>query len=318
MKGAIAVLLLAVLHSTMTNAVPTEPKNFFPDLKDNLTTVTWAHAVNSKTDLDEALSSQVMMLEADVLMGKLNGDNTTTLPIMAHPPNTSSDLSLEEFVKTVMEKKDKKKGVKLDFKTMEAFAGSSAILKNLNENAKFPVFLNADIFAGPVSADRPNVLPHTFVDAAKSYENLTLSVGWTTKTEGGNTANQTKGYTDDHVNTAIEVLKDKKLSQPITYAVRANFAALSEPQMVKLVNSTDVKNATLTIWSSEDDAVNATLLSNLIKKVGVNNVYLDVPSKLKSQLKLDESGVSGLTATTMTVLGSLFVNFLLTAMPRRG
>lgn len=318
MKGAIAVLLLAVLHSTMTNAAPTEPKNFFPESKNNLTTITWAHAVNSKSALNETLASSVMMLEADVVMGKLNKDDTTTIPIMAHPPATTSDLSLEEFVKTILEKKDLKKGVKLDFKTKEALSNSSDILKNLNDNATFPVFLNADILAGPVKADAPDVLPNTFVEAAKSYGNLTLSIGWTTKTVGGNAANQTEGYLEEHVKAVIDLLKDKKLSQPITYAVRANFAALSQPQMEKLVNSTEVKHATLTIWSSEDDAVNATELSNLIKKVGVNNVYLDVPSKLKAQLKLDGSGVSGLTATAMTVLGSLFVNFLLTAMPRRG
>lgn len=56
----------AVLHSlgvcrvseaVMCNVVSLEPRNFFPDVKGNLTKIVWAHAVNSKAELETALSS---------------------------------------------------------------------------------------------------------------------------------------------------------------------------------------------------------------------------------------------------------------------
>jgi len=67
------------------------------------------------------------MLEADVVIGKINGSNSTDIPIMAHPPANESDLSLENFLKSI---KGNNKGIKLDFKTNEAFNKSKDILKN--------------------------------------------------------------------------------------------------------------------------------------------------------------------------------------------
>ncbi|XP_076296292.1 protein FAM151B isoform X2 [Lasioglossum baleicum] len=301
----------------MTNAAPMDPKIFFPELKGNLTNITWAHAVNNKEALREALAnSLVNMLEADVIMGYKSPDNVTVLPIMAHPPANSSDLSLEDFLNTV-HVKNPTKGLKLDFKSMEAFTASRDILKKLNANAIYPVFINADIFPGPINADNTVVKPNLFLEEAKQYENVILSIGWSTKPETENDGKQTRGYTDHQVKLAIDTLKSKNLTQPITYAVRANLAAVSPAQIEKLMNSTEVKNTTLTIWSSKDDKVDASSLSKLIKTVGVENVYLDVPSELKAQLNL-KSGASGIAITTMTMLGSLLVNYLLTAMPQRG
>lgn len=315
MKGAIAVLLLAVLHTAMTNAA-VNPKTFFPDVKNNLTKIVWAHAVNSQKDLTNALENpSVMMLEADVVMGvKNDSKDNNSIPIMSHSHNTS-DLTLEEFVAAVNNKK-KTVGVKFDFKTIDAFVASNKTLKSLNENATYPVFINADIYPGPVDAEKTNIDAEAFMKEALQYKNFTLSLGWTTKNKGGNNATQTTGYTDDQVNKMIEMLKAKNVSQPITYAVRASLAAVSMAQMEKLVNNTDVKDTTLTIWSHEDDAVNATELSKLINSVQHKNVYLDVPDALKSKLTLN--GASGITVTTMTMLGSLLVNYFLTAMPRRG
>lgn len=73
------------------------------------------------------------MIEADVSLGSSN------VPIMAHPPNKTSDLTLEQFLGRVgdynkkSKNKDDWKGVKLDFKAMDALEGSVAFLK------KFPV-----------------------------------------------------------------------------------------------------------------------------------------------------------------------------------
>ncbi len=43
-----------------------------------------------------------MMLEADVNLGSLIS-SPSVLPIMAHPPDTTSDISFADFVKEVVE-----------------------------------------------------------------------------------------------------------------------------------------------------------------------------------------------------------------------
>ena len=42
------------------------------------------------------IDSSIMMIEADVVIGRLHGENDSVAkrPIMAHPPATESDLSL--------------------------------------------------------------------------------------------------------------------------------------------------------------------------------------------------------------------------------
>ena len=46
---------------------------------------------------------------------------------MAHPPNVTSDLTYEEFIDTVM--KTPEKGMKLDFKNVDAVDPGLAMLK---------------------------------------------------------------------------------------------------------------------------------------------------------------------------------------------
>lgn len=69
-----------------------------------------------------------MMIEADVSMGTVVGSDGSIRPIMAHPPTKSSDLSLEEFLDTILNSKQRK-GIKLDFKEMEAVEVSLNLLK---------------------------------------------------------------------------------------------------------------------------------------------------------------------------------------------
>lgn len=71
------------------------------------------------------------MIEADVVLGYLE-DKTGPIPIMAHPPNTTGDLSLEQFLDVVLKQrksKDMRKGIKLDFKTQDAFMKSEKIVE---------------------------------------------------------------------------------------------------------------------------------------------------------------------------------------------
>lgn len=68
------------------------------------------------------------MIEADVSMGTVVGFEADLRPIMAHPPTKSSDMSLENFLDTILSSKQKK-GIKLDFKDIEAVELSLNLLK---------------------------------------------------------------------------------------------------------------------------------------------------------------------------------------------
>lgn len=73
---------------------------------------------------------EIDAIEADVIIGSLatNPDKGNKIPVMGHPPTTSSDLSLEQFLKDIKAHNAKNatfaKSVKLDFKSIEAVIAS--------------------------------------------------------------------------------------------------------------------------------------------------------------------------------------------------
>ena len=318
MKGATttisSLLLLAAIQAVTCN-VSMDPRTFFPSIQGNLTKIVWAHAVNSQEKLSEALKNgDIMMLEADVVLGRLNSsnENETKIPIMAHPPATESDLSLEDFLKNVMS--NRTKGIKLDFKSIEAFDASKLKLENVRSDINLPVLLNADILSGPVNSTDTPVDAASFLSAAKAYPNYTLSIGWTTKY--GVKPNVTEGsYTKEQVQAMIDTVKGQNITQPITYPVRAGLAANDIEVMKSLIQKSSQKDVSLTIWSSEGDKVDAQKLSTLIKEIGVEKVYVDVPADLMKQLHL--SGASSLSATTMMLVPSLLISMFLSTFSRR-
>jgi hypothetical protein len=72
-----------------------------------------------------------MMLEADVVLGTLKGGSGDLIPVMAHPPDNTSDLSLDGFLTEVVTytQTGHRCGIKLDFKTVEVLAPSLTILQ---------------------------------------------------------------------------------------------------------------------------------------------------------------------------------------------
>lgn len=72
------------------------------------------------------------MLEADIVLGHVIGkESGPPIPVMAHPPATTSDLSLSDFLSTVAQyntANNKQKGVKLDFKSIDAFEKSQDLI----------------------------------------------------------------------------------------------------------------------------------------------------------------------------------------------
>uniref|UniRef100_A0A1W7R767 Putative conserved secreted protein n=1 Tax=Aedes albopictus TaxID=7160 RepID=A0A1W7R767_AEDAL len=262
---------------------------------DNLTDITWAHAVDSQKYLLEVLNSDIDFIEADILLGVIdsNTDNEQLIPIMAHPPATTSDITLESFLEQIQNhnrivEPSKVKGVKLDFKSIDAFEASLRIINNIYDMQSFPTWINADILAGPVNnTETIPVDPKRFFDGIKQLGPVVLSIGWTTKWSQSSLEGC---YTKEHINAMTSTIKENlsdEHGKSITFPVRAGIAANSLEHLTLLYETLKEKhNVTFTIWSSENDAVDVEKLRQFIFNFGVNKVYVDVPTDLKNQLHL--------------------------------
>ena len=92
----------------------------------------WSHAVNNKEFLIRALDDvRVHFLEADIVFI----ESKHVEPIMAHPPQTDSDLKFSEWL---ILSKSSGKGLKLDFKTDNSLIPCLSILNSVkNEVTHF-------------------------------------------------------------------------------------------------------------------------------------------------------------------------------------
>ncbi|KAK7069768.1 hypothetical protein SK128_015090 [Halocaridina rubra] len=257
--------------------------DFFPDVSDDLSKVTWAHAVNSKEDVDTYLGdNSTMMLEADIMPGRLTDADPEgpLIPIMAHPPIVVSDISFEMWITAVIKANQdgKKKGAKLDFKDITVVEDCLKILKGKANDISFPLWLNADILKGPVGDTRDPVDADKFLTLCMEYfPQATLSVGWTTKytTSDDEDALYTKATVEEMVTT----LEEKNVAQPVTFPIRAAFVPRSLDNLDWLVET--VPDSTITVWSSESDTVDIQALLALRSLIGHDAVYYDLPEDQK-------------------------------------
>lgn len=90
-----------------------------------------------------SISGDIQFIEADIVLGTLINDPTNQLqPVMGHPPVTTSDISLDQFLGRILDfnngqETQHKKGVKLDFKSIEVFEGSLTMLRSLWESVSW-------------------------------------------------------------------------------------------------------------------------------------------------------------------------------------
>ncbi|XP_072938810.1 protein peste-like [Epargyreus clarus] len=257
------------------------------EIMKNLTTVTWAHAVNNKTYLEAALASEVSMLEADIVLGHINGKEGPPTPIMAHPPATTSDLTLGDFLNSVLQYNNvnsKQKGVKLDFKSIEAFEKSQDHIAQFSKpEITFPLWLNADILPGPVDAKTKPVDPVKFLKLGANHPRAVLSIGWTTNYGGNITEGE---YSREQIGSMLRLVNENHVNQTVTFPVRAGLASNSQPVLLDLLRETSSLNSSMTVWSSEGDAVEVDRVRALILTVGLERTYLDVPPELATRLHL--------------------------------
>uniref|UniRef100_A0A3Q3MFF3 Family with sequence similarity 151 member B n=1 Tax=Mastacembelus armatus TaxID=205130 RepID=A0A3Q3MFF3_9TELE len=188
--------------------------------------VRWSHAVNSRSRLTEALAGPTHMIEADIISG-----HDSKEPIMAHPPDTDSDITLKEWLEGV---KEHNKGIKLDFKSMEAVSPSVILLNEVLTDSRHPVWLNADILSGPGGQVRP-LEPQAFLSAVQALRiHTVLSLGWTT---GWTAGTDNPGYSWDMVHKMEEICET--LKHPVTFPVRAALMAQSFSQLMWLLQQSD-------------------------------------------------------------------------------
>lgn len=235
------------------------------------------------------------MIEADIVLGTLTNNATAVeQPVMGHPPATTSDISLDQFLRQILAFNNKnttvtKKGVKLDFKSTEVFNGSHALLQELWPLMDYPVWINADILPGPVN--NTNTIPvdaDVFLQSCKDFTNAVLSIGWTTRwgkdfKEGS--------YEQSHIETMTSTVRNNSVKNDITFPIRAGIAANSKLELQNLyLDLNKTNDVTMTVWSSQDDYVDVEKLRDLILTFGVDKVYLDVPKDLEDKLHLDRNG----------------------------
>ncbi|CAG5917861.1 unnamed protein product [Menidia menidia] len=255
--------------------------------------VSWTHAANSRARLMEALTGGCQpastppepepktlspspysprpnpgpchMIEADVI---LRGCEPTE-PVMAHPPDTDSDITLREWLEGVREHK---KGIKLDFKSLEAVAPSLPLLTELLAEQKLPVWINADVLCGPGGRARP-LEPAAFLSAQGGP--VTVKGSWLT---GG--PRVCAGYSWEEVHRMEEVCES--LPNPVTFPVRAALLAESFSQLSWLLQQSP--RYTLTVWTGEKDDFALRDLLPYRQEFHLSRIYYDLPDPVRTQL----------------------------------
>ncbi|XP_077189750.1 protein FAM151A isoform X3 [Paroedura picta] len=248
------------------------------DQKDGLL-VSWYHAANRKSEMEQALKSDAMILEADVTIEGYTTRNETDKPIMAHPPDIYSDNSLQEWLEAVLNSSDK--AIKLDFKSIKAVGPSLEILATKSSQVAIdrPVWLNADILKGP------NVPLNTAVNASlflsliqEKFPNCTLSPGWTTlyfPLFPNNT------YTQKMVEEMHSLVGN--LPQRITFPVRAVMARPAWPHLSWLL--TQSNRYSLTLWQGNTDPVTVEDLLFIRENSHPEQIFYDIYDPVLSQFK---------------------------------
>ncbi|XP_069080586.1 protein FAM151B [Pleurodeles waltl] len=235
--------------------------------------IIWYHAANSKSQLKDALTGAAHMIEADVLLrGQGSGSEE---PIMAHPPQTDSDITLLEWLNEVLQTS---KGIKLDFKSLEAVKPSMILLQQRKMSLKRPLWINADILPGPCGSPQA-VDAECFLNTVISFfPDVTLSLGWTT---GWHPDKNNEGYSWEMVRKMECICST--LSQPVTFPVRAALVRQSWDELLWLLQQSN--RYSLTIWTGRDDKYPTEDLLFIRENLNADRVYYDVLEPQNSEFK---------------------------------
>ncbi|NXH92684.1 F151B protein, partial [Edolisoma coerulescens] len=178
-------------------------------------------------------------------------------PILAHPPDTDSDITLQEWLAEMV---STNKGIKLDFKSLAAVGPSLELLGQLGQPLDRPVWLNGDILPGPRASCAP-LDARAFLAAADPC----LS----------------PGYTWAMVQEMSRLCQS--LCQPVTFAVRAALVPSSVPQLRWLLQQSC--RYSLTVWTGKEDTYSVEDLLFIRKNFDKSRVYYDIFEPQNSEFK---------------------------------
>ncbi|XP_004874688.1 protein FAM151A [Heterocephalus glaber] len=241
--------------------------------------VSWTHGANSRDKMEEGLSSNSMVLEADVNTEGLNTANETGVPIMAHPPAIYSDNTLQHWLETVLSRSQK--GIKLDFKSLKAVGPSLGLLQQLTDAGRVrrPVWINADILPGPNSPISIPVNATQFLALVQEkYPRTTLSVGWTTRYLA---PLHTRPYTKAMLEEMHALVG--AVPQKVTFPVRAVMVRGAWPHFSWLLDQSE--RYTLTLWQGRADPMSVDDLLYIRDNTEAHRVYYDLFEPILSQFK---------------------------------
>ncbi|NXH28000.1 F151B protein, partial [Myiagra hebetior] len=193
-------------------------------------------------------------------------------PILAHPPDTDSDITLQEWLAEMV---NTNKGIKLDFKSLGAVGPSLELLGQLGQPLERPLWLNGDVLPGP-GGSCPALDAHAFLGAiTSSCPDATVSLGWTTGCHRG------QGYAWPMVQEMSQLCRP--LTQPVTFAVRAALVPSSIPQLQWLMQQSH--RYSLTVWTGKEDMYSVEDLLFIRENFDKSRVYYDIFEPQNSEFK---------------------------------
>ncbi|NXQ29341.1 F151B protein, partial [Alaudala cheleensis] len=199
-------------------------------------------------------------------------------PILAHPPDTDSDITLQEWLTQMV---STNKGIKLDFKSLAAVGPSLELLGQVGQPLDRPVWLNGDILPGPCGSCAPLDARAFLGTVTSSCPDATLSLGWTTGCQQGQVPCLSPGYQWHMVQEMSQLCHP--LSQPVTFAVRAALVPGSIPQLQWLLQQSH--RYSLTVWTGKEDMYSVEDLLLIRENFDKSRVYYDIFEPQNSEFK---------------------------------
>ena len=195
--------------------------------------VIWAHAVNSKAKLAEALQRNVHFLECDVILRESDGQ-----PIVAHPPATDSDITLKEWINAVVTS-GKMVGMKFDFKETRAVKPSLTLMAPvLSKRKDCLLWLNADVIGHPQGHNNwPPVASTEFLSLVSSFfPHAVVSLGWASLWN-----------VNDMIQSMLQLAGH--VQQPVVFPVYEPFSRQYSKEIQRILEQTKYS---LVLWSTPD------------------------------------------------------------------
>lgn len=246
----------------------------------------WAHSCCSRSSLKTALQDPtVTAIEADILMGRVG--TSELIPIMAHPPNRTSDLSFNDFWDACLS--EARHHVKLDFKdlkslqlclpTVTASQRRFCSARSGHVRAR-AVWINADILPGPNRRGESCPIPaEEFVEAVLTHcPGVPLSLGWRVSTGF-------ESYSLEDMSSMLKVCQALPL-HGVVFAASARLALRNPRPLIELLQRKPASQ--LLLWTGTGEApISSQVLESLSQS------FAEVQGRVGYDCKVTESRFEG-------------------------